>query len=59
MTKKDMMYEIISHTRLNSVSERQINSKLAKISKARVEEVYKAFTKDQEHALFYYSILVL
>ena len=58
MTKKEMMYEIISNTKLSGLNENNILRTLAKLKKSRVEEVYNVFVNDKEHALFYYNILV-
>jgi len=57
MTKKEMVYEIISHTNICGMSQRKADALIAKLKKARVEEVYEAFLKDKEHAYFYYSVL--
>lgn len=58
MTKKEMMYEIISNTKLSGLNENNVSRTLAKLKKSRVEEVYNVFVNDKEHALFYYNILV-
>lgn len=57
MTKKEMMNEIVSNTKLHSLSERYVNKVISKVDKERFNEVYDAFEKDKEHALFYYQIL--
>lgn len=57
MTKKEMVYEILSYTTYNGLSERKVLAKINRLKKERVELVYNQFVKDREHANFYYSIL--
>lgn len=61
MTKREMVYEIISNTRLfkNGLNEYELNKDINKISKNRIENVYNEFLKDKDNAYFYYSILFI
>lgn len=57
MTKKEMVYEIISNTKLSGLSERDVKAIINKNSKSRITEVYNQFINDTEHALAYYWLL--
>lgn len=57
MTKKEMLYEIISNTKLSGLNERDVQAIISKTSKGRMEEVYSHFASDKENALFYYCLL--
>ena len=52
MTKKDMVYEILSNTGWSSVNQYEIDKLIAKVKKARVEEVYKFFKENPTKASF-------
>lgn len=59
MTKKEMVYEIVSNTRLCGLNEYELNKDINKISKNRIESVYNEFLKDKDNAYFYYCILFI
>ena len=56
MTKKDMIYEILSETKLHGLDEKTVNNEIKKHRLEDVERLYKAFTNDRQHALFYASL---
>lgn len=56
MTKLQMIKEIVTHTKIKA-SDKRLEQLISNVSKSRVEEVYNAFLKDKEHALFFYSVL--
>lgn len=57
MTKKEMVYEIISNTRICGLNERDVKQMVNKNSKDYIEKIYNEFKKDKEHALFYYGLI--
>lgn len=59
MTKKEMVYEIISNTKLCGLSEKDVQAIINKNSKSRITEVYNAFEGDKEHALAFYTLLAM
>lgn len=59
MTKKEMVYEIISYTNLVGLNQTELDKDINRIKKARIESIYNEFVKDREHAYFYYSILFM
>ena len=54
MTKKEMIYEIISNTKIHSINENDVLRVIKASKKEKVTEIYNAFLKDKEHANFYY-----
>lgn len=57
MTKKEMTYEILSHTTLSGVNERGLIAAINKIKKTDIERIYNAFVEDKEHANFYFCCI--
>lgn len=57
MTKKEMVYDIVSYTHFCNLNERDVENVIRKARKERVEEVYNKFLNDKDHAAFYYSVL--
>lgn len=52
MTKKEMIYEMISNTNLSGINQREIDNMISKIKKSRVEEVYKFFKENPTKSSF-------
>lgn len=52
LTKKEMVYQILSNTKWSGVDERYINRIINVNTKKRVEEVYRFFLENPTKATF-------
>lgn len=57
MTKKEMVYEILSNTNLSAINERELNKNILKIKKSTIEDIYKLFKQNPDKANFYFLYL--
>ena len=57
MTKKEMLYNIISDTNLSGLNESDVAQIISKTKKPELERIYNAYINDTENALFYYWLL--
>ena len=57
MTKKEMLYDIISNTNLCGLNENDVQNIINKTHKSEMEKIYNSFVNDKEHALFYYWLI--
>lgn len=58
MTKKEMLYNIISNISNFSEAERMYcETYIDRIPKRFVEEIYNLYKNDKEHAPYYYQII--
>ena len=54
MTKKAMVYEILSNTNLSGINEIQLNKEILKMKKSNIEYIYKLFKENPDKANFYF-----
>ena len=59
MTKKEMIYEMVSNTNWSNVNQNEVDKLVAKSKKVRVEEVYKFFKENPTKASFCLACLGL
>lgn len=52
MTKKEMVYEMISYTKFKGLNQTEIDKIISKTSKKRIKEVYSFFTNNRDKAHF-------
>ena len=57
MTKKEMIIEIVDYNYTTPKQFEEDMKKAMRLSKEKVEKVYKEFKKDEEHASFYKYLL--
>lgn len=57
MTKKEMVYEILSNTNLTGINEKELNKSILKIKKSTIEDIYKLFKENPNKANFYFIYL--
>lgn len=57
MTKKEMVYEILSNTNLSGINERELNKNILKIKKSTIEDIYELFKQNPDKANFYFIYL--
>lgn len=59
MTKLEMITDILKHTGFakEGLDKGYLKTMASSLSKSRVEQVYKLFLEDKEHASYYFMVL--